>query len=124
MALKLSSVMLGSPAPKELAEFYKGVLGEAKWIDEKTDWSGWDAGGMWLVIGPHSEVKGRNDTPGRIMFCFETSDVTGEFERIKELGGDVIQEPYKPGEAESGTMATFADPDGNYFQLMTPDMGQ
>jgi predicted enzyme related to lactoylglutathione lyase len=67
-------------------------------------------------------VKGRNDTPGRIILNFETADVAGEFERIKGLGATVKQEPYQPGEATTGEfwLATFEDPDGNYFQLASP----
>jgi predicted enzyme related to lactoylglutathione lyase len=55
------------------------------------------------------------------MLNFQTADVKGEFERIKELGARVKQEPYQPGEG-AGEMwiATFEDPDGNYFQLASP----
>ena len=42
-----------------------------------------------------------------------------EFDRIKKLGAEVISEPYKMGEGNFW-IATLADPDGNYFQLMTP----
>jgi predicted enzyme related to lactoylglutathione lyase len=44
--------------------------------------------------------------------------VKAEFERIKDLGAEVVAEPYEPGEGM--LMCTFADPDGNYFQLMSP----
>ena len=40
-----------------------------------------------------------------------------EFERITALGGTVIHAPYEMG---GGWIATLADPDGNYFQLVTP----
>ena len=40
-----------------------------------------------------------------------------EFERIKAAGAEVVKEPY---EIEGMWIATFADPDGNYFQLMSP----
>ena len=40
-----------------------------------------------------------------------------EFERIKAAGATVIKEPYEMGDA---WIATLADPDGNYFQLMSP----
>jgi len=73
------------------------------------------------VVGPHSEVTGANPQPGRIMINLETPDVKGEFERIKGEGATVVAEPYQPGGEESGMwMATFADPDGNYFQLASP----
>ena len=55
------------------------------------------------------------------MFNFETDDVKKEFERIKEIGAHVIKEPYSMDENDDQSqIATFADPDGNYFQLMTP----
>ena len=48
----------------------------------------------------------------------ETTDVKGEFDRIKGLGAEVSKEPY---EMQGGSwLATFADPDGNYFQLASP----
>jgi len=54
------------------------------------------------------------------MLNFSTPDVKGEFERIKALGAEVVAEPYEPGAGEGMLMCTFADPDGNYFQLSTP----
>ena len=51
------------------------------------------------------------------MLNFETSEVQEEFERIKALGGAVIKAPYEMG---GGWIATLADPDGNYFQLVSP----
>ena len=52
------------------------------------------------------------------MLNFSTEDVEGGFKRIEELGADVVAEPYEPGGGMF--MCTFADPDGNYFQLVTP----
>ena len=54
------------------------------------------------------------------MLNFSTSDVKAEFERIKALGAQVVAEPYGPEGGEGMLMCTFADPDGNYFQLSTP----
>ncbi len=121
MALNLNSIMLGSEDPKTLADFYSKVLGapNPEWSDEANGWFGFQAGDGGLAIGPHSEVKGRNEQPGRIMLNFETSDVNGEFERIKALGAEVVAEPYEPG-GGGMLLCTFADPDGNYFQLATP----
>jgi predicted enzyme related to lactoylglutathione lyase len=51
------------------------------------------------------------------MFNFETTSVKEEFERMKAAGAKVIREPYEMG---GGMIATLADPDGNYFQLVTP----
>jgi predicted enzyme related to lactoylglutathione lyase len=120
--LNLTTIMISSEDPKALSEFYKKVLGEPGWEDG--GYVGWQAGSGMLMIGPHSEVKGRNEMPGRFIFNFETPDVKGEFKRIKDLGVTVQQEPYKPGgdggEGPEMLLATFEDPDGNYFQLASP----
>ena len=117
--LNLSTVMIGSEDPKALSEFYTKVLGEPAWQDG--GYVGWQAGNATLMIGPHSEVKGRNETPGRIILNFETPEVQGEFERIKGLGATVVREPYQPGGGPPEMwLATFEDPDGNYFQLASP----
>jgi predicted enzyme related to lactoylglutathione lyase len=117
--LKLSGVMLGSEDPKKLGEFYTKIFGKPGW--QQDDWYGFDIGGCNLMIGSHSEVKGKNDSPRRIMFTLDTDEVPEEFKRIKALGAEVVAEPYHPGPAdETMWLATFADPDGNYFQLATP----
>ena len=44
----------------------------------------------------------------------------GEFDKFKAAGAIVIAEPYGFGEDQPGQIATLADPDDNYFQLMSP----
>jgi len=117
--LSLTTVMIGSEDPGRLKEFYSKVLGEPAW--DEGGYVGWRAGDATLMVGPHSEVHGRNDTPGRLLFNFETSDVRTEFERIKGLGAPVEHEPYEPGGDGSGMwLSTFSDPDGNFFQVASP----
>ncbi len=125
MALNLNTVMLGSEDSRRLADFYVKVLGapKAEWSDEAGGWFGFQAGAGGLAIGPHSEVSGKNQEPGRLMLNFETTDVKAEFERIKALGAEVVAEPYEPEGGGGMLMCTFADPDGNYFQLTTPWSG-
>jgi predicted enzyme related to lactoylglutathione lyase len=122
MALNLNNVMLGSEDSKRLADFYAQVLGAPNpdWSDEANGWFGFQAGDGSIAIGPHSEVTGKSQQPGRIMLTFATSDVQGEFERVKGLGAEVVAEPYAPGGGGGMMMCTFADPDGNYFQLAPP----
>lgn len=113
--------MIGTMQPKVLGEFYKKVFDmEPVWNDG--NWSGFQVGNTHFTVGEHSEMGGKSKDPGRVMFNLETKDVQAEFDRIKAVeGAEVIKEPYNPG-GETGDMliATFADPDGNYFQLMTP----
>ena len=116
--LNLNSVMLGTTQPKVLAAFYEKVLGKpADMVDEENGFWGWQAGGTFMGILNHSEMGGKTKDPGRVMLNFETPDVKAEFERIKAAGAIVIKEPYDMG---GGFIATLADPDGNYFQLMNP----
>lgn len=117
--LNLSSLMIGTHQPKVMAEFYEKVL------DRKPDMSdggftGWQVGSSFLSIGEHSEVKGKAKEPQRIILNFETNEVKKEFERIKATGATVVKEPYTMEGWSDAWIATFADPDGNYFQLMTP----
>jgi len=114
--VKLSNILLGSESPEPLVAFYTKVLGPPTMAEG--GFTGWGGDGAYLTIGLHSEVHGKNAEPARAIWFFETADVTGEFERIRDLGAEVIKEPY---ELEgSFWLATFADPDGNYFQLASP----
>jgi predicted enzyme related to lactoylglutathione lyase len=114
--LDLNSMAIGSAKPKKLAKFYRGIFKKAPdWEDG--DWSGWQVGSTFLHIGPHEDVKGKAREPQRIMFNFETKQVKREYTRISALGAKVIAAPYQMG---GMWVATFADPDGNYFQLISP----
>lgn len=116
--LNLSSVMIGTKQTKVLAEFYEAVLGKpADMVDHENGFYGWQAGGTYLSILEHSEMGGNAKEPGRVMLNFETAEVKEEFERLKSLGATVIREPY---EMQGAWIATLADPDGNYFQLISP----
>ena len=119
--LNLNSVMIGTKQPPALAAFYEKILGRpADMVDQDNGFWGWQVGSTFLSVLEHSEMGGNAKDPGRVMFNFETLQVKEEFERIKALGGAVIKEPYEMGGA---WIATLADPDGNYFQLVSP-MGQ
>ena len=52
-----------------------------------------------------------------MMKSFSYVKATSVAAAIKALGAKVIRAPYQMGE---GWIATLADPDGNFFQLMTP----
>jgi predicted enzyme related to lactoylglutathione lyase len=117
--VNLNSIMIGSENPERLTDYYSKLFGKPTWDEE--GFAGWQLGTGSITVGAHDQVKGKNASPGRILWNIETPDVKAEFERLKEAGARVVQEPYKPGD---GTMefwvCTFADPDDNYFQLMSP----
>lgn len=116
--LNLNSIMVGTQQLKALAAFYEKVIGKpADMVDEENGFYGWQAGSAFFSVLQHSEMGGSTKDPGRIMFVFETQQVKEEFERVKGVGATVIREPYEMG---GGWIATLADPDGNFFQLVTP----
>lgn len=110
--------------PTVLAEFYKNVFGKDPDMKEG-NWSGWSVGSCFFSVGEHSEAAGKAADPARMMFNLETTDVQGEFDRIKGIVGlEVVKAPYEMEGATGMWIATLADPDGNYFQLMTPWEGE
>jgi predicted enzyme related to lactoylglutathione lyase len=109
---------MGSDDAPRLAEYYTKVFG-APTMSEG-GYTSWVVGNGSLTVGPHSEVHARNDQPGRLIWNLETEDVKGDFARMQAAGAIVVREPYE-FEGMAGTwIATLADPDNNYFQLMTP----
>lgn len=117
--LNLNSVIVFSENPKGLVDFYKKVFAkDPEWSGG--DFVGWKIGDGYFTIGPHDKVQGKNGGPERIIVNFETTDVAGEFARIKGVGASVVATPYHPGEEPEMWLATLADPDGNYFQLASP----
>ena len=114
--LNFNNVMIGSAQPEVMGEFYTKVLDRPSDMKEE-GWYGWHLGAGWLSIGGHSDVKGQAKEPQRVILNFETKEVKEESERIKGAGATVVKEPY---EIQGMWIATFSDPDGNYFQLMSP----
>jgi predicted enzyme related to lactoylglutathione lyase len=115
--LNFNSVMIGSQKVKEMAAFYEAVF-EKKADMEDGGYFGWQVGKGFLTVGEHSEAKSDSKEPFRVILNFETTEVKEEFDRISKISGaKIVKEPYEMGGA---WIATIADPDGNYFQLMTP----
>jgi predicted enzyme related to lactoylglutathione lyase len=115
--MNLNSILIGSEDPKRLGEYYTRLFGEPGWAEG--GFSGWQIGTGFVSVGPHDQVKGRNAEPGRILWNIESDDVKADFERLKAAGATVVREPYQPGEAPDVWIATFSDPDDNYFQLLS-----
>ncbi len=118
--MNLNSILIGSEDPQRLAEYYTKLFGKPGWDDG--GYFGWQIGSGTMTVGPHDQVKGKNTTPGRLIWNIETADVKGEFNKLKAAGATVVKEPYSMGDAPGQDMliTTFSDPDGNYFQLMSP----
>ena len=116
--MNLNSILIGSEAPQTLADYYTKLFGKPGW--DEGGYIGWPLGTGGVTVGPHDQVHGKNTQPGRIIWNIESADVKGDFERFKAAGATVIREPYDFEEAPGSWIATFADPDDNYFQLVSP----
>jgi predicted enzyme related to lactoylglutathione lyase len=116
--MNFNNILIGSEHPDELSAYYTKLFGEPGWSDG--GYTGWLIGNGSITIGPHSEVQGKNVHPGRIIWNIETTDVQGDFDRLKAAGATVIREPYGFEDAPGSLIATLADPDDNYFQLVSP----
>jgi predicted enzyme related to lactoylglutathione lyase len=113
-----NGILIGSADADRLVEYYTRLFGAPGM--QEGGYSGWQFGSAFVTVGPHSEVTGQNETPGRLIWNLESPDVRGEFERFNAAGAIVIREPYEMEEAQGYAIATLADPDGNYFQLVSP----
>ncbi len=116
--MELNSIMIGSENPERLAEFYRRLFGDPAWEDG--GYTGWQLGSVTVTVSAHDQVKGPSAEPARIIWNLTSTDVAGDTERFRAAGATVVAEPYHPGDVEEAWVATFADPDGNYFQLTSP----
>ena len=116
--MDFNNILIGSDQPKRLIEYYTKLLGKPTFSDES--YSSWQIGRGYVAVGAHSEVHGKNAQPGRVIWNIETADVKEVFARLAAAGAIVIREPYSFEGFPDSLIATLADPDGNYFQLMTP----
>ena len=116
--MNFNSILVGSADPKRLVDYYTKLFGEPGFNDGS--YAGWQLGSGFLTVGPHSEVTGKNPQPGRLIWNIETADVRGEFDKLKAAGAIVVREPYSFEGMPDSAIATLADPDDNYFQLMSP----
>ena len=106
--------------PEKLAKFYQEKVGlKQSWdavMGEDTNVFGFTIGKMDLVIMDHPKVKGKSKDGARVVFNLEVDDIEKDFKKLKKAGAKVIAEIYHI--QDYGYLATFADLDGNHFQLV------
>lgn len=123
MIKRLESIMLSSDDSKKLGEFYKDVVGlTTGMVFEGPEGPGYEFPDVGIFVNPHSEVHGINKMPGRHILNFAVKDIEKEVVRLIKNGAKQTQEMY---EIEGyGKIATFEDPDGNFFQLVEVKIAQ
>ncbi len=117
----VDAILISSEDPKKLSDFYKEKVGldqkgEMEYGEDGSTAYEFDLKNLTLVILPHSEIKGQNPNPARIMVNIEVDDCEAECKKVKDAGVNCIQEVYHV--ENYGLICTFEDPDGNYFQLV------
>ena len=73
--MDFNSILIGSDDPETLVEYYTKLLGEP--VFSGGGYTSWQIGSGNMTVGLHSEVKGKNTSPGRIIWNIETADVAG-----------------------------------------------
>ena len=116
--MNFNNIMIGTDNAEAMVEYYTKLFGKPAFDDG--GFVGWRFGEGVVSIGAHSEVHGKNQQPGRLIWNMDEADVRGTFDKLKAAGAIVVQEPYTMDGFPDFVIATLADPDGNYFQLTTP----
>jgi predicted enzyme related to lactoylglutathione lyase len=114
--MKVDSFVLTvtSEDPGRLVAFYRDVVG----LVQKPEMGegAFDAGGASFMIDGHSETKGQAKEPQRVLIDFFVGDLKSEQGRLEQQGVKFIRTAGR--EPWGGVISTFADPDGNYCQLI------
>lgn len=117
---RISATLIWSSDYKKLSNWYQEKLG-LEIIEELTHPEdtgvGMMIGSSYFWVGKHSEVKGKNKDPYRIMFNIEVESVTETYKKLKDKGVKFIAEPFKAPTFDK-YFATFHDLDGNTLQLI------
>ena len=118
----IESILVGSRNAQKLADFYEKTVG-LKLTNEfemgEDNEKGFEfaiKGSTGFYIMDHSEVKGKNKNPAQIIINFEVDDIEKEVARLKKAKVKVQQDIYHI--EGYGLIATFVDPDGNFFQFI------
>lgn len=119
MIKNIPSILIWSEDYRKLANWYVEKLG-LKIIEEinhpKDTGVGFRVGNVYLWIGQHSKVKGKNKDMHRIMIDFEVDSVTKSYEELKGKGVKFYALPFKAPTFDKW-FATFFDFDNNILQL-------
>lgn len=107
---KPGSILLGTTRPAELRDWYRGALAPGHEGDGPID-----LGGFLLVIDQRDDVDTKNNEPGRMILNFHVDDFDAVEAQLRAAGVDwVVPVADRP----AGRFGTFADPDGNYLQII------
>ncbi|MEX0665112.1 MAG: VOC family protein [Acidimicrobiia bacterium] len=106
----VGSLLIGSSRVEHMKSWYRRAFDLTE-----NELGAFEFGPVQLFIETHSEVDGNVKEPARVIINLDVDDCRGLAAQLKELGTTFVrqveQEPF-------GLIATIADPDGNYIQLI------
>jgi predicted enzyme related to lactoylglutathione lyase len=105
---KIENITFSVKNLKKAIDFYEKVLGLKK-RDEWSNYATFIIGDMMLGLDPESK--------GELGIFMRVADVDKEYRTLKEKGVQFITEP--KDQYWGGRTATFKDPDGNRFILVS-----
>lgn len=121
--MKPTSLRLISKDIKAAVEFYEQTMGaKARWYTE--DFAELSADSITLAIGSTRTMQmfseGLTEFTGTksIIIEFMVKNVDEEYERIKSIASEIIQEPTTMPWGNRSLL--FCDPDGNMINFFTP----
>ncbi len=107
------NISITTEQPDVLRAFYKDTVGLP--VNEQV--GGFMVGpNAMLLIGAHSETKGRAKEPQRVLINFMVASIDKEQAALEARGVKFMRD--KGREEWGRTISTFQDPDGNYLQLI------
>jgi catechol 2,3-dioxygenase-like lactoylglutathione lyase family enzyme len=127
MKIKLTSIMVDDQ--EKALRFYTDVLGFRRKHDVPVGAYRWitvtspeGPDDVELVLEPNANPAAKTFQKAMLdqgipITAFETSDLPGDFERLRALGVAFTKEPTRSGPV---TLAVFADTCGNLIQLYQP----
>jgi len=114
----VTAILLISPDPAALAEFYRNVLDLPLGDEDHPGIPlhyGCDLGGVHLAIHSNEEFPGLPTRSGQgPAIVLGTSDVKIVFERLSALGVQTVG----PSDHGFGLVMSFRDPDGNFIEIV------
>lgn len=122
MIKSIESITLFSENAKALADFYREKVDLKLTMEAEVGEKGENLYGFEFDEGPslyimdHSDVKGKQKNPERVVFNLEVDNIEEEVKKLDGAGVKKIADIYHM--QNYGLIATFEDEDGNRFQLV------
>jgi predicted enzyme related to lactoylglutathione lyase len=107
---QIGSLLIGSSRVEEMKAWYRRAFDV-----KENDMGAFAFGSVQVFIEEHSEIQGPTKEPARCIINLDVDDCRSYASHMRELGAkfvrDLDQTPF-------GLIATVADPDGNYLQII------